>query len=179
MDSLQADNQILLQHMTEVLLILFGAVVGFGVERIKTLFDRRTYKRQLHEELASNLRMLPFVRQHVTEALAVAQLGHSPNMRAVHFCMACYDAHFSTVLPILTSEEQISFQIIYEYLRICNETTDAFSAIVFSTSEQEEYSRLLRLYSGKLQSVVKMTEDTEKHIRQHLQGKPTNFLDSK
>lgn len=179
MDSPQPEDQILLQRVTEILLILFGAIVGFGVERIKTLFDRRTYKRQLQEELATNLRMLPFFRQHVTEALAAAKLGHSPNMRAVHFCTACYDAHFSTVLPILTSAEQISFQIIYEYLRICNETTDALSTVVFSTSDQQEYSRQLRLYSGKLQAVSTMTQDTEKHIRQHLQGSPTNFLDAK
>lgn len=166
--------------MSDVLLLLLGAivggVVGFGVERIQTRLDRRTFKRQLHEELNTNLHMLPFLRQHLTQSLETSQLGGSPNMRAVHFCTACYDVHFSTVLPILSSTDQVSLQVIYEYLRICNEITDAYGSVLFATSTREEHERLLRVYAGTLQSAIGMTEDTERHIRAHLAGKPTDFF---
>jgi len=166
--------------MREILLLLLGAViggvVGFGVERIKTRLDRRTFKRQLLLELTTNLHMLPFLREHLTESLRTAQIGGSPNMRAVHFCTACYDTHFSTVLPILSPAEQVSLQIIYENLRICNEITDAYSRIVFAVSTKEEHERLLRIYAGTLRSAIEMTEKTEQHIRDHVQGRPTNFF---
>jgi hypothetical protein len=166
--------------MHEVLLLLLGAVVGgvvgFGVERIKTRFDRRTFKHQLLGELTTNLHMLPFMRKHLTESLRTAQIGGSPNMRAVHFCTACYDAHFSTVLPILSPAEQVSLQMIYENLRICNEITDTYSRIVFAVSTKEEHERLLRIYAGTLQSAIGMTEKTEQYIRDHMNGQPTDFF---
>jgi hypothetical protein len=166
--------------MHEVLFLLLGAVVGgvigFGVERIKTRFDRQTFKQQLHEELATNLHMLPFLRQHLSESLHIAQAGGSPNMRAAHFCTACYDAHFSAVLPILSSTEKVSVQMIYEYLRICNEITDAYSKIVFTVSIEDEHERLLKVYEGTLQSAIGMTEKTEQHIRDHLDGHPKEFF---
>lgn len=165
--------------MTAIVLLLFGAAVGFGIDRFKAFLDRHTFKGQLTEELAANLRMLPFLRRHLNESVAIAQQrGGSPNMRTVHFCTACYDAHFPALLPILSSAEQISIQFIYEYLRTCNEIADAYSQLVFRISDQEEYSRLLRLYSGTLDSVIKLTEKTEDSIRQHLAGTPRLFLDS-
>jgi hypothetical protein len=85
-------------------------------------------------------------------------------MRAVHFCTACYDAHFSIVLPILSPAEQVSLQMIYENLRICNEITDAYSRIVFAVSTTEEHERLLRIYAGTLQSAIGMTEKTERQF---------------
>lgn len=166
--------------MHEVLLVivsaLVGGVVGFGIERIKTRLDRRTLKHQLLGELTTNLQMLPFLRKHLAESLRTAQMGGSPNMRAVHFCVACYDAHFSTVLPILSQTEQISLQIIYENLRICNEITDAYSRIVFDVSTKVEHERLLRIYAGTLQSAIGLTEKTEEHIRNHIDGEPTDFF---
>jgi hypothetical protein len=166
--------------MHEFVFLLFGAVVGgvigFGVERIKTRLDRRTLKQELREELTINLHMLPFLRKHLSESLRTAQFGGSPNMRAVHFCTACYDAHFSTVLPILSSAEKVSLQMIYEYLRICNEITDAYSRIVFAASIKEEHERLLRIFAGTLQSAIGMTEKTERYICDHLAGRPINFF---
>jgi hypothetical protein len=85
---------------------------------------------------------------------------------------------FPALLPILTSAEQISMQFIYEYLRTSNEITDAYSQLVFTTSDQEEYSRLLRLYGGTLVSVIALSEKTEDSIRKHLAGTPTLFLDA-
>lgn len=165
--------------MTAICLLLLGAAIGFGIDRFKAFLNRRTFKRQLTEELIANLGMLPFLRRHLIDSVAMAQQGGSPNMRAVHFCTVCYDAHFSALLPILSSSEQISIQFIYEYLRTCNEITDAYSQLVFTTSDQAEYSRLLRLYGGTLASLIKLTESTEDHIRRHLAGTPTLFLEAK
>jgi len=51
-------------ELKDVFLILLGGVIGFGIDRIKTFLDRRQARKQLHEELALNLRRMPHFRTY-------------------------------------------------------------------------------------------------------------------
>jgi len=163
-------------NISDILILLLGAAVGFGAERIKIILDRRTFKNQLLAELKANLSMLPLFKKYVADTIKAMQAGGAPNMRTIHFSTACYETYFPSVLQILSTREQISFHFVYDSLRICNETSDEISTVVFSVNEKQEFNRQLRLYSGKLESILDIITQTETNIRDHLAGNPRDFL---
>src|SRR5437667_12428148 len=95
--------------LRDILLIFLGAVLGFGVDRIKAVLDRRVARRQLREELALNLRMLPHFRRYLEHVIVASQRNQAPNMRAIHFASICYEANYAAVLPLLSQAERSSY----------------------------------------------------------------------
>jgi hypothetical protein len=162
----------------DIVLLIFGAAIGFGIDRIKSLLDLRKARRQLFEELQLNLRMLPSFRDYLDRAIDGLKNYHAPNMRALHFSRAAYDANYSSVLPLLTQAERSSYHIIYEHLSLCNEISDAAARILLETGSKEEFSRQSRIYSQIYQSLLVTVGKTKEHIEEHLQGRPRDaFLE--
>jgi hypothetical protein len=160
--------------LRDIFLLFIGAAVGFGIDRFKGMLDRRLARKQIHEELALNLRMLPHFRRYLEAALAAAQRDQLPNMRAIRFARASYDANYSLVLPLLSQAERSSFHIIYDHLAICNEISDGASQLF--SAPHEEFNRRLRILSGMFHSLLTTVDKISEHISDHLKGRPRDAL---
>jgi len=162
--------------LRDIFLILFGAVLGFGIDRIKSMLDRRVARRQLREELALNLRMLPYFRRYLENVMMASQRNQAPNMRAIHFATVCYEANYAAVLPLLSQAERSSYHIIYDHLAICNEISDEASELLSATVSQDEFGRQLRILASRLDSLLRTVDKLTEQISQHLAGTPQDVL---
>ena len=140
--------------LKDVLLLLAGAIVGFGVDRIKALRDRRIARKQLRQELSLNLRMLPHFRRFAEDALAASQRHEAPNMRAIHFARVCYEANIPPCFPCSAKKSEVPYHIIYDHLAICNEISDEASRLLTATLSQEEFDRRLRVSAWMFDSLL-------------------------
>jgi hypothetical protein len=163
-------------ELKDVLLILIGAVIGFGIDRIKGFLDRRLARKALLEELALNLRMIPQFRRYLESVLSASAQGHAPNMRAIHFARASYEANYSAVLPLLSQAERSSYHLIYDHLAICNEISDEAGRLLSETQSQEEFGRRLRVSATMFDSLLTTVDQLREQISQHLNGSPQDLL---
>jgi hypothetical protein len=163
-------------ELKDILLILVGAVIGFGIDRIKSSMDRRLARKQLHEELELNRRMIPHFRRYLMDTLHALANGFAPNLRAVHFARASYDANFSAVLPLLTQAERSSFHLIYEHLAICTEASDEASILLTTIDSKEEFKRRATIASGVFDSLLTTVDSVNEQIDLHLKGSPRDDL---
>jgi hypothetical protein len=162
--------------LKDILLIVVGAAIGFGIDRIKAILDRRLARRQLEEELALNLRMLPHFRRYLERAYEASRQGHAPNMRALHFARASYDANYPVVLPLLSQAERSSYHLIYDHLAICNEISDEAGHLIPATATQEEFDRRLRVCAGMFESLFTTVDRLGEQMSAHLNGTPQDLL---
>ena len=162
--------------LRDILLILFGAALGFGVDRIKAMLDRRVARKQLREELALNLRMLPHFRRYLENTIAASERDQVPDVRAVHFANICYQANYAAVVPLLSQAERSSYHLIYDHLAICNETSDEASRLLSETVTQEEFGRRVRILASRLHSLLTTVDELTVQISQHLDGTPRDVL---
>jgi hypothetical protein len=162
--------------LKDILLILVGAAIGFGIDRIKAILDRRLARRQLEEELALNLRMLPHFRRYLERAYEASRQGHAPNMRALHFARASYEANYPVVLPLLSQSERSSYHLIYDHLAICNEISDEAGHLISTTATQEEFNRRLRICAGMFESLFTTVDRLREQMSAHLSGTPQDLL---
>jgi hypothetical protein len=162
--------------LRDILLILFGTVFGFGVDRMKAILDRRVARKQLREELVLNLRLLPFFRRYLENTIAASQRHQMPNMRAIHFANICYQANYAAILPLLSQAERSSYHIIYDHLAICNEISGEASRLFSETVTQEEFGRRIRIVASRFNSLLTTVDKLTEQISQHLDGTPRDVL---
>lgn len=167
-----ADNDTL----RDLLLILVGAVIALGAESIKAFFHLRSLKKSLKNELEVNLQMLPHFRDFIHSALVGLELGGFPNVRPIRFIRTAYDSHYSLIAPSLKHNESISYQLIYDYLRICDETCDRFADVLYTCTDEQESKRQIKLYKSKLPYILKIADQLDGYIQRHLKGDPPNYF---
>ena len=161
-------------ELKDLLLILLGAVIGFGIDRIKSFLDRRLARKQLIEELELNQRMITHFRRYLENTITALQQQAAPNMRAVHFARSSYDTNFATVMPLLSQAERSSYHLIYDHLAICNEASDDAPRLL--ASSREEFARRAAIAAGTFNSLLTTVDMVSEQISLHLKGTPRDVL---
>jgi hypothetical protein len=115
---------------------LCGVAIGFGLNAWRDSYkDKKRIQRtanQIREELRANLAMLPDKRDVVQQI--VTPLRHNEVLpgEGVHFMWGFYTEHFDEMSPHISELERNSLHVIYEYLRVVDETLSSYDSEIES-----------------------------------------------
>jgi len=144
---------------------------------------RRTVN-QIREELRANLQMLPSKRDALNQIVANLKANRVLPGGGVEFLRSFYTEHFAAMCPYLSEKERNSLHVIYERLRVVDETMRSYESemrsVMLSASASPTAPNIVayftRMQLGKMEDLLKELSVTEGLMRKHLAGEPEDVF---
>lgn len=167
---------------------LCGVIIGFALNAWRDYWKekKRIQKtlNQIREELRANLQMLPWKCKTLREIVDNLKAGKALPGEGVRFIRNFYAEHFAAMCPYLSEMERNSIHVIYEHLRVVDETISSYDSELSSliptaagsASGQPMLASFSHTYRPKMEDLLKALSVTENLIRKHLDGKPEDVF---
>jgi hypothetical protein len=160
--------------------------VAFGVGWSAWRDDRKEKKRiqqtvdQIREELRANSQMLPLKRKVLEEIVAKLKMKQVLPGESVRFLRSFYAEHFAAMCPYLSERERNSLHVIYEHLRVVDETMCSYESemksVMLTSFDSPSRPHIVNAFTslqlGKMEDLLGELSVTEHLMQKHLAGEP-------
>ena len=170
------------------LFTLSGVAMGFLLNwwrdsRKEKSRIRNTVK-QIREELRANLQMLPDKRKTIENIVNSLKQNKAIPAESVRFVRCFYAEHFAAMCPFFSELERNSLHVIYEHLRIVDETVQCYDAEATQIVRDARASRdsvsvfaaFAQTHYIKLNDLLNALTTVATLIQKHLAGTPEDVF---
>lgn len=164
--------------MSEAIWSLVGVFVGFllseGTQWIKRHTERRELHASLFAELQSIIRMTPSKLEILAQAEQSLRAGLIMPSVSTHFPAHAYSRVMSVAPDVLASEASDCLHVLYERLRIIDESMDAMESRFNEITKTHSVGQAVDAAIGSIQDLEKAIGTCQILAQSILDGTPIN-----
>ena len=167
--------------MSEALWSLIGVVVGFLLSEGTQWLKRRAERRELHTALFAELRSI--VRMAPSKLDILSQAGNSFSAarlmptESTHFPAQAYSRLISVAPDVLTPEASDCLHVLYESLRIVDETMDGLERRFNEIAEIHSVGQAVGAATGRIRDLESAIDTCQTLAQSVLDGTPINVYE--
>ena len=159
---------------------LIGVVLGFGLSEFSQYVKYRGRIRRLRVVVTEELKSIRQQISQKTEILdqAITKLKQKrirPTL-SVHALTIGYRSVLGELYGHLGDLDRNCLHVIYEYLRVGDETMDRFETDIVRALKEKIIDDPYEMYAGRLGEVLSAYQQAEKLIDSYLEGKPIDVF---